>query len=162
DFRQRAQQYPNYDRQRLCANADAGQRPDGWQRKDHSMKWLLAIIALALPALAQKPVPTMPMGISCNSTYTSCSGTVFDTSYSLPMGGATWAVHTAAQFTAALNGYAPGDVIVMDAGTVYSGNFVVPAKANPLNKWTYVTTSNYGSLPAPGTKVSPSDSANMP
>jgi len=57
---------------------------------------------------------------------------------------------------------APGDVIVLDAGAVYSGNFTLPAKSNPSAKWIYLTSSAYESLPAPGNRVAPTDAANMP
>ena len=56
----------------------------------------------------------------------------------------------------------PGDVIVLDAGTTYSGNFQLPAKINPNNKWIYVQTSAYSSLPSPGTRVAPANSPQMP
>ena len=55
-------------------------------------------------ATAQAPVAELPR-------------VYIDTTYNLPTGGTTWAVHTPAQLTAALNGSAPGDVIVLDAGT---------------------------------------------
>src|SRR3974390_1517722 len=45
-----------------------------------------------------------------------------DTTYSLPIGGKTWAVHSDADFIAALAGFAAGDVIALDAGKIYTGN----------------------------------------
>jgi hypothetical protein len=66
------------------------------------------------------------------------------------------------QFKAALSGSVPGDVIVLDAGVVYSGNFTLPKKVNPSNKWIYITSSAYASLPGPGIRVSPADATHMP
>jgi hypothetical protein len=100
-------------------------------------------------AWAQKPVAELPR-------------VHVDTNWSEPTGGKTWTVHSVADFTNSLEKSSPGDVIVLDAGRVYTGNFLIPAKSNPDKKWIYVTSSGYGKLPAPGTRVSPSDSVNMP
>jgi hypothetical protein len=110
---------------------------------------LVFLLLFTVAGRAQQPVAQLPQ-------------TYIDTTFNLPTGGTTWAAHTAAQFSSALSSSAPGDVIVLDAGTTYTGNFTLPAKTNPLNKWIYITTSAYTSLPAPGTRVSPSDAANMP
>jgi hypothetical protein len=85
-----------------------------------------------------------------------------DTTWNLPVGGTTWAAHTAAQFSSALKSSSPGDIIVLDAGATYSGNFHIPVKANPNQKWIYVVSSAYGNLPAPGTRATPADAVNMP
>ena len=106
------------------------------------------ILALSGLATAQKPVAHLPQ-VYINSTY------------NLPTGGTTWAVHTSAQLSSAITASAPGDVIVLDAGATYRGSFVLPAKANPNNKWIYVVSSAIASLPA-GTSVSPASAVNMP
>ena len=100
-------------------------------------------------AAAQKPVAELPR-------------THIDTTWNQPTGGKAWAAHTADEFSRALAQSSPGDVITLDAGTVYTGNFRIPAKTNPNDKWIYVTSSAYSKLPAPGKRVSPSDAANMP
>jgi len=112
-------------------------------------KSLLVILALGVAALAQKPVAELPR-------------VYIDTTYSLPTGGTTWAAHNARQFSSALLSSVPGDVIVLDAGVTYTGNFQLPKKPNPSSKWIYITSSNYSSLPAPGTRVGIADSVNMP
>ena len=84
-----------------------------------------------------------------------------DTTYNLPTGGNTWTPHTATDFQNALNSAVPGDVILLDAGSTYSGNFEIPQKANPNQKWIYIQSSAYSSLPAPGTRVGPGDAPNM-
>jgi len=110
---------------------------------------LFLITSLVTVATAQKPQVALPR-------------VRIDTTWNLPMGGTTWSAHTSAQLTSALASAAPDDIIVLDAGVTYIGNFVVPAKSNLNNKWIYVKSSAYSKLPAPGTRVSPRDSANMP
>ena len=108
-----------------------------------------SVIFLCGGAWAQKPVAELPR-------------VHVDTNWSEPTGGKTWTVHSVADFTNSLEKSSPGDVIVLDAGRVYAGNFTIPAKSNPNKKWIYVNSSGYNKLPAPGTRVSPSDSVNMP
>jgi hypothetical protein len=59
-------------------------------------------------------------------------------------------------------------MIVLDAKTTYVGNFVVPAKSNPDNKWLYIITVPFVSAgasgtspmaPPPGTRVNPATDA---
>jgi len=76
------------------------------------------------------------------------------------VGGTTWAAHTAAQLSSALSSAVPGDIIVLDAGATYTGNFQLPAKVNPSGKWIYIESSAIASLPA-GTRVSPANASNM-
>jgi hypothetical protein len=109
---------------------------------------LVLSLALSGVAIGQKPVAQLPQA-------------TVDTTWSLPS-GQTWAAHDAAGFKNALSSANPGDVIVLDAGTVYKGNFKVPAKSNPSGQWIYIVSSNLSSLPATGTRVSPSDAMNMP
>ena len=102
-----------------------------------------------------------------------------DTTYSLPVGGMTWTVgcitspHLPGYYLQlALNSAAPGDVIVLQHGCVYTNSdaeslngsnsgFQVPIKSNPLNKWIYIIPDDYSSLPPPGTRVGPSNVAQM-
>jgi len=85
-----------------------------------------------------------------------------DTTWNPPSGGTVWHAHSSSDLTAALAGFSPGDTIILDAGAVYTGNFVIPYKSNPGNLWTYIETSNLSSLPAPGSRVGPQDARNMP
>lgn len=101
---------------------------------------ILAGSTLTTAGTAQKPVAELPR-------------VYIDTTWNPPLGGTTWAMHTAAQLSSALNSAAPGDIIVLDAGTTYSGNFVLPAKLNPNNKWIYVSSSALANLPQ-GKRVS--------
>ena len=112
-------------------------------------KMLAAILFLTAATVAQVPVAQLPQ-------------TYIDTTFNAPT-GVTWAAHTSTSFQSALNSASPGDTIVLDAGVTYKGNFTLPVKLNPNNKWIYIVGSALSSLPAPGTRVVPAtDAANMP
>jgi hypothetical protein len=84
-----------------------------------------------------------------------------DPTYTLPTGGTTWEVHDGDNLQAALNGAAPGDVIVVEAGTTFTGPFTLPDKGAGTG-WIYVISSALASLPAEGNRVAPSDAPHMP
>src|ERR1017187_4443579 len=107
----------------------------------------LVVTGFTAVAPAQKPQATLPQ-------------VYIDTTWNPPVGGTTWAAHTAAQFTSALTASVPGDVIVLDAGVSYAGSFRIPAKVNPNQQWIYVVSSNLVNLPA-GNRVSPANVADM-
>lgn len=112
------------------------------------MKSLAILILAVASAMAQKPVAELPR-------------VYIDSTYNLPTGGATCAAHNATQFSACLTSTNPGDVIVLDAGVTYTGNFYLPSKANSNNQWIYVISSALANLPV-GVRVSPAVAANMP
>jgi hypothetical protein len=107
----------------------------------------LTVFAFTSTSLAQKPQAALP-------------NVYIDTTWNPPLGGTTWAAHTAAELSNALYSSAPGDIIVLDAGTTYTGNFDLPAKSNPGNQWIYIVSSAIANLPA-GHRVSPKQVANM-
>jgi hypothetical protein len=82
------------------------------------------------------------------------------TSYTPPSGGTTWAAPTAAQLVSAINAAQRGDIIVLDAGVTYVGNFQLSGKSNPYRKWIYVSSSKLANVAA-GTRVSPASAPNM-
>ncbi len=110
---------------------------------------LLTINALGFGVIAhaQKPQAQLP-------------NVYLNTTWNPPTGGTTWAAHTAAQLTTALASSQPGDVIVLDAGATYTGNFYLQPKTNPNNQWIYIMSSAINSLPS-GQWVTPSETANM-
>ena len=77
-----------------------------------------------------------------------------------PVTGATITVAAGGDLQAALNDAQPGDEIVLQAGAVYAGNFVLPTKTG--DKWITVRTSGIADLPVEGTRVGPQDAAAMP
>jgi hypothetical protein len=109
------------------------------------------VLAVAVSAFAATTAPSRP----------ELPRVYIDTTYHLPSGGTTWAVHTAAQLTSALQCALPGDVIVLDAGVTYTGNFHLPAKSNPSHKWIYIISSQLSRLPA-GIRISPNSAVYMP
>ncbi len=110
---------------------------------------LTFILALNAVAFAQMPVPELPR-------------VYIDTTFNQPTGGTTWSAHTATDFKNALTSANPGDVIVLDAGVTYTGNFTLPVKANPNQQWIYIESSALSNFHAPGWRVGPSDAVNMP
>ena len=93
------------------------------------------------------PVPAQPR-VYINTTWN-------------PPSGATWYARISADLQNALNSAHPGDTIVLDAGSIYTGNFTLPAKANPLGQWIYIQSSALSRLPAPGVRIGPSNAPNM-
>jgi hypothetical protein len=69
---------------------------------------------------------------------------------SLPAGG---------NLQAALNAAQPGDVIELQAGATFTGNFVLPNKTG--TGWIHIRSSQHASLPPPGVRVSPSHAPLM-
>ena len=80
---------------------------------------------------------------------------------STPVTGKTIEVAAGGDFQAALDKAQPGDEIVLQAGSTYTGNFILPAKEHG-EKWITVRTSNMATLPKEDTRVSPKDAAAMP
>ena len=109
---------------------------------------ILLLLVTPLPALAELPVAEAPR-VFINTNYRHPSG-------------ATFFVGEGGDLQLALKEAQAGDTIVLEAGAIYSGNFTLPAKNNPGQKWIYIESSAISKLPAPGTRVSPSDAVNMP
>ena len=98
--------------------------------------------------LAQPTLPELPR-------------TSLDTSYNLPMDGKTWTVNAGGDLQAAIDSASLGDVIVLQAGATFTGNFVLKNKGAGSG-WIYIISSALSSLPAEGDRVGPSDAVNMP
>lgn len=128
-----------------------------------------------------RPVATLPTGIVRTGSPMAFGGfdtTAFDASfptvYSDPcptgVGCKRWTPTDSTTLQNAIVNSQPGDTIVLQAGTTYTlgagtgavGFFLLPARPNPSSKWTYIISSNMGSLPPQGTRVSPNDAVNMP
>lgn len=109
---------------------------------------LLAVMALCVSSTAALAA-TLPVAPQ-----------IFNTTYA-PPSGQTINVPAGGNFQTALNNAQPGDTIVLQAGATYTGPFTLPDKTSGSG-WIYIVSSNYSSLPPPGTRVNPSDAANMP
>src|SRR5206468_1925082 len=69
-------------------------------------------------------------------------------------------VNAGGNLQTALNQARLGDIIELQAGATFTGNFNLPVKTG--TGWIYVRSSATASLPAPGTRVSPAQAALMP
>jgi hypothetical protein len=92
--------------------------------------------------------------------YAPIAPALFETPYNLPTGGTTFTPTGSSEFQTALNNSALGDVIVLTAGTTYSGNFTLPDKGAGTN-WIYIISSDLASLPEE-TRVVAADTTHMP
>jgi PKD repeat protein len=78
-----------------------------------------------------------------------------DTTYLAPTGN-TLTVAAGGNFQAALNAANPGDVIVLQAGATFAGNFTLPNKSGA--GWVVIRTSAENSLPPQGNRITPAHS----
>jgi PKD repeat protein len=90
--------------------------------------------------------PELPR-VYLNTTYPASVGAVIN-------------VASGGDLQAALNQAQPGDQIVLQAGAVFTGNFILPAKSG--SDWIIVRTSNPAALPAEGTRADATHAAAMP
>lgn len=85
---------------------------------------------------------------------------LLDTEY-IASSGKTIAVNSGGDLQAALKAARPGDVISLQAGATFIGNFSLPPKSG--SGWIVIRSSTSdGKLPAPGTRVSPKFASLMP
>lgn len=83
-----------------------------------------------------------------------------DTTYVAPK-GRTINVAAGDDFQFALERARPGDVISLQAGATFAGNFILPAKSG--SDWIVIRTSaSDSSLPPPGTRITPEYAKVMP
>ncbi|MFL6213220.1 MAG: PKD domain-containing protein [Blastocatellia bacterium] len=82
-----------------------------------------------------------------------------DTTYPVST-GAVINVAAGGDLQAALNQAQPGDQVVIEAGAVFTGNFILPAKSG--DDWIIIRTSNLSALPAEGTRAEATHAAAMP
>ena len=104
-------------------------------------------------------ISLLPGGIALAATYPTLPQVYIDTTYSPPAGN-TITVNAGSDLQSAINSAQLGDTIVLQAGATWTGNFTLPNKTSGSG-WIYIRTSAYSSLPAPGTRVFPSDAGNM-
>ncbi|MFN7994664.1 MAG: choice-of-anchor D domain-containing protein [Bryobacteraceae bacterium] len=97
-------------------------------------------------------------GTGRNANLPALPATTVDTTYPV-VTGQSIPVHAGGDLQTAINLANCGDEIVLDAGSVYSGNFKIPAKA--CSGSILIRSSSIGQL-APGKRVGPSSAAFMP
>src|SRR5947207_2165511 len=107
---------------------------------------LVQVTAVSSPVAAES-LPQLPL-------------TFLDTTYAPPSTGQLITVNTGGDLQAALNQANSGDIIELEAGATFVGNFTLPTK--PGAEWIYIRSSATASLPPPGTRVSPAQTSLMP
>ncbi|MEN3332501.1 MAG: hypothetical protein V7641_1866 [Blastocatellia bacterium] len=90
--------------------------------------------------------PELPR-VYLNTTYPASSGSTIN-------------VAAGGNLQAALNQAQPGDQIVLQAGAVFTGNFILPAKTG--SGWIVIRTSNLSGIPAEGARADASSAVAMP
>src|SRR5437667_3298324 len=83
-----------------------------------------------------------------------------DTTYAPPTGGNVIVVGGNGNLQLALDQAAPGDILQLQAGATFTGNFTLRNKSGA--GWIYIRSAAYSSLPAPGTRVNPTHAGLMP
>ena len=118
----------------------------GFRRCSNPQTWVVVAVLLTTALVANAAtLPTPPK--------------TFDASYAA-LTGHTINVNAGDDLQAALNQAQLGDTIALQAGSHFTGPFSLPNKSG--SGWIYVQSSKYAQLPAPGTRIKPSDTANMP
>jgi hypothetical protein len=86
---------------------------------------------------------------------------LLDTRYVPPTGGTTRVVHAGDNLQTVLNAAQPGDILTLEAGASFTGNFVLPAKTG--DAWIVIrSAAPDASLPAEGQRMSPSYASVLP
>src|SRR5262249_32395757 len=107
------------------------------------------------PAPTPPPTPTPPPLPGAPELPRS----FLDTGYRAPT-GQTIAVNVGGDLQSALNQAQPGDVIMLQAGATFTGNFVLPNKTGA--GWITVRASTSDANLPPGTRVTPASASSMP
>lgn len=122
----------------------------------HALFPAAIFLALALPGRAQPapepaaapPQPPQPPRVRLDTRFPT-------------LGGKVIAVRAGQNLQAALDAARPGDTLELQAGATWVGNFVLPRKENPRNRWIVLRSSALRQMPE-GQRVSPRQAALMP
>src|ERR1035437_10876403 len=99
---------------RIQSNSSHGWLPAlAWQKRVISTLCIVIAAMFTLAAPAQEPNPAPPQ-------------VYIDTTWNPPTQGGTWTVNSSSTLQLALNRAQPGDTIVLNNRSVYSGNFTLP------------------------------------
>jgi hypothetical protein len=119
-----------------------------------SLAWILSAQEPVQPAPPQKTVD-LSMPFQGTSTCPSLT-TGSNCRRNVPAGDAK-------SFQSALKAATCGDTIVLMSGSIYSGNFTVPATTCTNNSgWIEIISSELPALPEPGNRVTPAEESKMP
>lgn len=125
-------------------------RTPSFTRRARARVVFISVAFLAVLALWYRPPYAQPVPPLASPPLASP-----DTTYPPPAGRTTF-VPRGGDLQAALDRAEPGDVLALEAGATFVGNFVLPNK--PGADWIVVRSAGYDRLSPAGTRVEPSDS----
>lgn len=99
----------------------------------------------------------MIFGAGKTNNPTPALPTLYSTTYFAPT-GSTIVVGNGGDFQAALNSAQPGDTITLNAGSTYTGNFILPAKSGS----NYIHIRSSSALTSEGVRITTGQSAVFP
>jgi hypothetical protein len=112
-------------------------------------------------ATAQPAATVQPAAGGLNGSDPAPPAVFLDTTYERST-GRTITVKSGGNLQAALDSAAPGEVIALEAGATFIGNFTLPARPAPSNSWIVIRSAMPDEkLPQPGVRVSLSDARSM-
>jgi hypothetical protein len=116
----------------------------------------LVVVSTAVPTPTPTPTPTpapSPItGVELPRTYVNTAPAAAS--------GVTWTVRAGDNLQQVINAAAPGDVIALQSGATFTGNFLLPAKSG--DAWVTITAAAGTSLPAVGSRITPAYAAGLP
>lgn len=118
-------------------------------RRSLGVLLLLALTSMALPALARGAANPPALPAKAVSPLPAAAP-----------GSRIITVRAGANLQAALNTAQPGDTLVLEAGATWTGNFVLPRRADP--GWVTIRGSAEATLPPAGRRVTPSNGPSLP
>src|ERR1019366_7384898 len=127
----------------------------GFKRSRHApwTVFLLLILSCLLPSLGQS---SQPSDKSFDGPAELPREYVKSTLKNTPAHGKTWTVRSGQSLEPVLANAACGDIIQLQAGATFGGNFVIPAKNCDDSHWIIIRTSAPdSSLPPEGTRLTP-------
>ena len=116
---------------------------------------MLSLSALAISVLAVLALETSPAAVGSDGPPNPplAPRVLLDTTYQ-PSTGRILAVRAGGDLQAALNAARPGDVVTLEAGAVFRGNFTLPRKSG--SDWIVIrSAASDSAFPPPGTRVNP-------
>lgn len=123
------------------------------------------VVACAMPANSTSALSIEPV-VDDSRAEPVLPAVYLDTTYVRPTGRTIQVKggpEGARDFQSALNSATAGDVIALEAGAEFVGNFTLPAKPEAGNKWITIRSSAPDAkLPPAGTRVTPADAPAMP
>src|SRR2546428_4013492 len=122
-------------------NEHSGSRPGLLLVEDdpeirEQMKWARSWLSFAIALVVTTtcfPAPVFPQSLANTP---ELPRVLLETSYAPPTSGILITVNAGGDLQAALNSALPGDTIVLQAGAIFTGNFILPTKSG--TGWIYI------------------------